>query len=39
MEGGLFLSQQQYVANLLIGEKLSNLKLAMTPMESKLDLS
>lgn len=39
MEGGLFLSQQQYVANLLFEEDLANLKPATTPMETKMDLT
>lgn len=36
---GMFLSQQQYVVNLLNDEGLDNLKPASTPMEPKLDLS
>lgn len=36
--GGLFLSQQQYAANLLHDENLANLKPSTTPMEAKLDL-
>lgn len=36
---GLFLSQQQYIANLLGDENLANLKPASSPMKSKLDLT
>lgn len=36
---GIFLSQQQYVANLLDGENLGHLKPSSTPMEPKVDLS
>lgn len=36
---GLFLSQQQYVTNLLNNESLSNLKPATSPMEPKIDLT
>lgn len=36
---GLFLSQQQYVANLLHNENHSNLKSAASPMEQKICLS
>lgn len=36
---GLFLSKQQYVANLLTDENLQNLKPVSTPMEPKADLT
>lgn len=36
---GMFLSQQQYVVNLLHDEGLNNLKPASTPMESRVDLT
>lgn len=37
MDNVIFLSQQQYVANILEEFKLSNLKPAITPMEHKID--
>lgn len=36
---GVFLSQQQYIANLLQNLNLTNLKASTTPIECRLDLS
>lgn len=38
-KGGMFLSQHQYIANLLQSLNLSNLKSATTLMDCRLDLS